>query len=205
MPSRTPGAPNTCTSLSFPAHHVANVRAQVSLDTGGLRVPPSDPQTKARGWSSDQLEDMDSKEHRDPPGTETEKPRASQPPSPPRSLTVGWMLPHPGIQHVPPTEDWVCDPPEGGRRPQRHWSLSIEDRRQLAMRGCREHLGGPSLYLDMAQLVAQLASEVVDKDVLFRRSPASPEVASTLWDFLDHCTHFWQNTMAKEATGSPPR
>lgn len=63
----------------------------------------------------------------------------------------------------------------------------------------------PSSMQDMAQLVAQLASEVVDKDVLFRRSPASPEVASTLWDFLDHCNNFWQNTMAKEATGSPPR
>ncbi|XP_012520520.1 PREDICTED: testis-expressed sequence 22 protein [Propithecus coquereli] len=96
------------------------------------------------------------------------------------------------------TQDWVCEPPER-RRPGGHWSLSIDERRRLALLGCQERsgAGAPSGCRDVAQIEAQLVSEDVDKDLLFLYPPSSTESTSA---FLARSAAFWR----KATLRSPP-
>nr|XP_034492837.1 testis-expressed protein 22 [Marmota flaviventris] len=100
-------------------------------------------------------------------------------------------------QHGLQTQDWVCEPQEH-RRPRRHWSISIDERRRLAM------LGTPSQDRDITQMVAELVSEDVDKDVLLAQPPRSAESTNAFYDFLARSTPFWQSaTLKSQASGSP--
>ncbi|XP_019665156.2 testis-expressed protein 22 isoform X1 [Ailuropoda melanoleuca] len=93
---------------------------------------------------------MDSPEHLSnaPMGKKSELPlpQEHRQPSPPLSPTVAWG--QPGAQsegQQPQTQDWVREPPES-RRPSRHWSVSIDERRRRATQGGWEELGtgGPT-------------------------------------------------------------
>ncbi|XP_035117641.2 testis-expressed protein 22 isoform X2 [Callithrix jacchus] len=81
------------------------------------------------------------------------------------------------------TQDWVSEPPER-RCPGRHWSVSIDERRRLAMLGGWERpgtAGGPHHCRDIGQIVAQLVSEDVDKDVLFPHPTRSSHPPMPSW------------------------
>ncbi|XP_006925755.1 testis-expressed protein 22 [Pteropus alecto] len=81
------------------------------------------------------------------------------------------------------TQDWVCEPPPSSRR-SRHWSLSIDERRGA----------GVSLHCqEIMQIVAQLVSEDVDKDVLIPHPPRSSESTHAFHAFLARSSPFWQN------------
>ncbi|KAM5239862.1 testis-expressed protein 22 [Hipposideros larvatus] len=103
-----------------------------------------------------------------------------RPPSPLSRPTAAWGQPgaqRSGQQRLQ-TQDWVCEPPQRSRRPSRHWSLSIEERRRLAMQGVWERPGAGGAFahrLEVAQIVAQLVSEDVDKDVLIPHPQRSAE------------------------------
>ncbi|XP_076982782.1 testis-expressed protein 22 [Tamandua tetradactyla] len=84
------------------------------------------------------------------------------------SHQVGQPGAHSSGQQQPQTQDWVCEPPGRGR-PSRHWSLSIDDRRRLAVLGGLS-MGSPNPR-DITQVVSQLVSEGVDKDVLIPHPP----------------------------------
>ncbi|XP_003803223.1 testis-expressed protein 22 [Otolemur garnettii] len=88
-------------------------------------------------------------------------------------------------------EDWVCEPPDCGRWG-RHWSISIDERRRLAVLGSWKSPGCG----DIMHIVAQLVSEDVDKDVLFSHPLRPAESAST---FLARSSPFWHETLR-----SPP-
>ncbi|XP_072618630.1 testis-expressed protein 22 [Vulpes vulpes] len=107
----------------------------------------------------------------------------------------------------PQTQDWVCEPPES-KRPTRHWSLSIEERRQLAMQGGWEEpgtAGTPTHRRDIRQLVARLVSEDVDRDVLLPHPLRSSEAALAFHAFLARSAPFWQRvTWAAQVSRSPP-
>ncbi|XP_047593259.1 testis-expressed protein 22 isoform X1 [Lutra lutra] len=97
------------------------------------------------------------------------------------------------------TQDWVCEPPES-RPASRRWSVSIEERRQLATQDGGEEpgTGGPDPhYRDIAQLVAQLVSEDVDKDVLLPHPLRSSESAHAFHAFLARSSPFWQTATSK--------
>lgn len=75
------------------------------------------------------------------------------------------------------TQDWVCEPPQSSRHLNRHRSLSTEERRRLSTQGVRERrraAGASAHCLEAAQIVAQLVSQDVDKDVLIPH-PRRPE------------------------------
>ncbi|XP_034498484.1 testis-expressed protein 22 isoform X2 [Ailuropoda melanoleuca] len=155
---------------------------------------------------------MDSPEHLSnaPMGKKSELPlpQEHRQPSPPLSPTVAWG--QPGAQsegQQPQTQDWVREPPES-RRPSRHWSVSIDERRRRATQGGWEELGtgGPTPHgRDIAQLVAQLVSEDVDKDVLLPHPPRSSESANAFHAFLARSTPFWQTvTSEAQVSRSPP-
>ena len=58
---------------------------------------------------------------------------------------------------------------------------------------------------DLAQIVAQLVSEDVDKDVLFPGPPRSAESGSAFQGFLVRSAPFWRNvTLEAQASRSPP-
>ncbi|KAF3830800.1 hypothetical protein GH733_002038 [Mirounga leonina] len=101
----------------------------------------------------------------------------------------------------------VCEPPES-RCPNRHWSVSIDERRRLATQGGWEEPGtsGPTPYCrDIAQLVAQLVSEDVDKDVLLPHPLRSSESANAFHAFLARSAPFWQTvTLEAQVSRSPP-
>uniref|UniRef100_A0A8C0MB85 Testis expressed 22 n=2 Tax=Canis lupus familiaris TaxID=9615 RepID=A0A8C0MB85_CANLF len=101
----------------------------------------------------------------------------------------------------------VCEPPES-KRPTRHWSLSIEERRQLAVQGGWEEpgtTGTPIHRRDIRQLVARLVSEDVDRDVLLPHPLRSSEAALTFHAFLARSAPFWQRvTWAAQVSRSPP-
>nr|XP_045253622.1 testis-expressed protein 22 isoform X1 [Macaca fascicularis] len=184
---------------------------------------------------------------------------------PPLGPTASWGQPstQSSAQQGLQTQDWVCEPPER-RRPGRHWSVSIDERRRLAMLGGRERPGaagaplhcrvrgggssqpGPSpapprpstlppwtqsnwaLYpaapgphpyplpapqgslthprpQDIVQMVAQLVSEDVDKDVLFPHPLRSTESTNAFQAFLARSAPFWHNaTFEARASRSPP-
>ncbi|XP_036094059.1 testis-expressed protein 22 isoform X2 [Rousettus aegyptiacus] len=89
----------------------------------------------------------------------------------------------------------VCEPPPSSHR-SRHWSLSIEERRQRASQGgCeRRRAAGVSLHCqEIMQIVAQLVSEDVDKDVLIPHPPRSSESTHAFHAFLARSSPFWQN------------
>ncbi|XP_017360931.1 testis-expressed protein 22 [Cebus imitator] len=104
------------------------------------------------------------------------------------------------------TQDWVSEPPER-RRPGRHWSVSIDERRRLAMlRGWERPgaAGGPQHCRDIVQIVAQLVSEDVDKDVLFPHPTRSSESINAFQAFLARSAPFWHNmTFKAQALRSP--
>ncbi|XP_053081046.1 testis-expressed protein 22 [Acinonyx jubatus] len=94
----------------------------------------------------------------------------------------------------------VCQPAESGRRSHR-WSVSIDERRRLAVQGGRERpgtAGPPSHSRDRSRLVAQLVSEDVDKDVLLPHAPRPSEAANAFQAFLAPSAPFWQ-TVTLEA------
>ncbi|XP_055143906.1 testis-expressed protein 22 isoform X3 [Symphalangus syndactylus] len=127
----------------------------------------------------------------------------------PLGLTAAWGQPsiQSSAQQGLQTQDWVCEPPER-RRPGRHWSVSIDERRRLAMLGGRERpgaAGAPLRCRDIVQMVAQLVSEDVDKDVLFPHPLRSTESTNAFQAFLARSAPFWHNaTFEARASRSPP-
>ncbi|XP_016782335.3 testis-expressed protein 22 [Pan troglodytes] len=126
---------------------------------------------------------------------------------PPLGLTAAWGQPsiQSSVQQGLQTQDWVCEPPERGR-PGRHWSVSIDERRRLATLGGRERPGAAGTQLhcrDVVQMVAQLVSEDVDKDVLLPHPLRSTESTNAFQDFLARSAPFWHNATF-EASRSPP-
>ncbi|XP_045757619.1 testis-expressed protein 22 isoform X2 [Mirounga angustirostris] len=135
-------------------------------------------------------------------------PREHRQLSPALSPTVAWDQPGAqGERRQLQTQDWVCEPPES-RCPNRHWSVSIDERRRLATQGGWEEPGtsGPTPYCrDIAQLVAQLVSEDVDKDVLLPHPLRSSESANAFHAFLARSAPFWQTvTLEAQVSRSPP-
>ncbi|XP_025247890.1 testis-expressed protein 22 [Theropithecus gelada] len=128
---------------------------------------------------------------------------------PPLGPTASWGQPstQSSAQQGLQTQDWVCEPPER-RRPGRHWSVSIDERRRLAMLGGRERpgaAGAPLHCRDIVQMVAQLVSEDVDKDVLFPHPLRSTESTNAFQAFLARSAPFWHNaTFEARASRSPP-
>ncbi|XP_032964016.1 testis-expressed protein 22 [Rhinolophus ferrumequinum] len=131
-------------------------------------------------------------------------------PSPLPSPTAVWG--QPGVQSSSQqrlqTQDWVCEPPRRSRRPSRHWSLSIEERRRWAMLGIwqrRGAAGGSAHCLDVAQIVAQLVSQDVDKDVLIPHPRRSFESNHAFHAFLAQSVPSWQNsTLEAQVSSWPP-
>uniref|UniRef100_A0A8C0D5D4 Uncharacterized protein n=1 Tax=Balaenoptera musculus TaxID=9771 RepID=A0A8C0D5D4_BALMU len=101
----------------------------------------------------------------------------------------------------------VCEP-QGSRPPSRRRNVSIDERWRPAVLGGGERpgLAGATLsYRDLAQIVAQLVSEDVDKDVLFPHPPRSAESGSAFQGFLVRSAPFWRNvTLEAQAPRSPP-
>uniref|UniRef100_A0A8C9QCU1 Testis expressed 22 n=1 Tax=Spermophilus dauricus TaxID=99837 RepID=A0A8C9QCU1_SPEDA len=107
-------------------------------------------------------------------------------------------------QHGLQTQDWVSK-----RRPPLETqtlgglvgegiSISIDERRRLAV------LGTPSQDRAITQMVAELVSEDVDKDVLLAQPSRSAESTNAFYDFLARSTPFWQSaTLKSQASGSP--
>ncbi|XP_049467949.1 testis-expressed protein 22 [Panthera uncia] len=130
-------------------------------------------------------------------------------PPPPVSATTAWGQPgaQSGGQQVLQTQDWVCQPAESGR-PSHRWSVSIDERRRLAVQGVRERpgtAGPPSHSRDLSRLVARLASEDVDKDVLLPHPPRPSEAANAFQAFLAPSAPFWQTvTLEAQVSRSPP-
>ncbi|CAI9158295.1 unnamed protein product [Rangifer tarandus platyrhynchus] len=135
-----------------------------------------------------------------------EKRQPSEPPSP----LMAWGLPgaQSSSQQEPQTQDWVCEPQDSWRQSHRRWSVSIDERRRLAMLGRGEKpglAGAPPSCRDLARIVAQLVSEDVDKDVLFPHPPRSSESTNAFQAFLVRSKPFWHNvTLEAPASRSPP-
>ncbi|XP_044916578.1 testis-expressed protein 22 isoform X2 [Felis catus] len=126
-------------------------------------------------------------------------------PPPLVSATTAWGQPgaQSGGQQVLQTQDWVCQPAESGRRSHR-WSVSIDERRRLAVQGGRERpgtAGPPSHSRDLSRLVAQLVSEDVDKDVLLPHAPRPSEAANAFQAFLAPSAPFWQTVTLEAQAG----
>ncbi|XP_045434822.1 testis-expressed protein 22 [Pipistrellus kuhlii] len=110
----------------------------------------------------------------------------------------------PGVQaqQAPETQDWVSQPPES-RHPTRHWSLSIEERRQRVLQDASQSRPGSHGGQEILQMVRQLVSEDVDKDVLIVQ-PRSSESAFAFHAFLTRSSPFWHNMTSTWASGCPP-
>lgn len=136
---------------------------------------------------------------KDPPG-EKQGPQLSREHRPPSNLlspTPAWgqRSAQSSSQQGLQTQDWVCEPPPSSRR-SRHWSLSIDERRRRAVQGGgeRRRAAGVSLHCqEIMQIVAQLVSEDVDKDVLIPHPPRSSESTHAFHAFLARSSPFWQN------------
>ncbi|XP_069921571.1 testis-expressed protein 22 [Oryctolagus cuniculus] len=103
-------------------------------------------------------------------------------------------------------QDWVCEPPPRGR-PSRHWSVSIDERRRLAVLGARERpdvARDASRCTDIAQMVAELVSEDVDRDVLLPQPPRSAASTNAFQAFLTRSAPFWQHATVQARTSRPP-
>ncbi|XP_063096852.1 testis-expressed protein 22 [Cavia porcellus] len=120
----------------------------------------------------------------------------------PHSPVAAWGQPstQSSAQQGLQTQDWVYEPRVRQRAGHR-WSLSIEERRQLAMR--RIELQDKHCE-DITQVVAKLVSEDVDKDVLLPQPPNSSASNNAFCDFLARSAPFWQNT-AFQARSRLPR
>ncbi|XP_040112723.1 testis-expressed protein 22 [Oryx dammah] len=135
-----------------------------------------------------------------------EKGQPSGPPSP----AMAWGPPgaQSSSQQEPQTQDWVCEPQDSWRRSRRRWSVSIDERRRLAVLGRSEKpgvTGAPPSCRDPARIVAQLVSEDVDKDVLFPHPPRSSESTNAFQAFLVRSKPFWHNVaLEAPASRSPP-
>ncbi|XP_045058060.2 testis-expressed protein 22 isoform X2 [Desmodus rotundus] len=95
---------------------------------------------------------------REKPGPQLPQEHRLACPSPGPTDTWGQPRAQSSSQQAPETQDWVCKPPES-QYPSRHWSLSIDQRRQRATQGATGVCGH-------CPVLAQLAANVVDKDVL---------------------------------------
>ncbi|XP_007452021.1 PREDICTED: testis-expressed sequence 22 protein [Lipotes vexillifer] len=108
---------------------------------------------------------------------------------------------------TPALSPQVCEP-QGSRPPSRRWNVSREERWRLAVLGGGERPGLPGAtlsYRDLAQIVAQLVSQDVDKDVLFPHPPRSAESSSAFQAFLVRSAPFWHSvTQEAQASRSPP-
>lgn len=179
---------------------------------GGLGLHPTSccsfPQI-SEVWTSSLLGlEMDSRKLF-PQGKKLESHLSQEHRRPPLGPTASWGQPstQSSAQQGLQTQDWVCEPPER-RRPGRHWSVSIDERRRLAMLGGRERpgaAGAPLHCRDIVQMVAQLVSEDVDKDVLFPHPLRSTESTNAFQVFLARSAPFWHNaTFETRASRSPP-
>ncbi|XP_047398050.1 testis-expressed protein 22 isoform X2 [Sciurus carolinensis] len=130
-------------------------------------------------------------------------------PSPPGVLSVARGQPgsqssdQQGLQ----TQDWVCEPQEP-KCPSRHWSISIDERRQLAVLGAQERqdvAGAPSQGRDITQMVAELVSKDVVKDVLLMQPLRSGGSTEAFHDVPARSTPFWQTATLKSRASQTPR
>ncbi|XP_045143959.1 testis-expressed protein 22 [Echinops telfairi] len=160
---------------------------------------------------------MDSRKHiqkgslrREP---ETLSPPQHRQPSPQGGPMAAWSPPgmQSSTQQGLQTQDWVAEPAEV-RRPNRHWSLSIDERRRRAMLGGLEKpvAGTQTYYREIAQAVSQMVSEDVDKDVLIPHPPRSAESTNAFHSFLARSASFWPSAASRQraneagASSSPP-
>uniref|UniRef100_A0A8D2BIE9 Uncharacterized protein n=1 Tax=Sus scrofa TaxID=9823 RepID=A0A8D2BIE9_PIG len=130
-------------------------------------------------------------------------PEANGQPSAPPSPAMAWGQPsaQSGSQQVLQTQDWVCDPQESSY-PSRRWSLSIDQRRRQALRGGND---GTQSLRDLSQIVAQLVSEDVDKDVLLPHPPRTAESTKAFQAALVRSAPFRHNvTLEAQASRSRP-
>ncbi|KAM7158513.1 testis-expressed protein 22 isoform 2-T3 [Molossus nigricans] len=121
------------------------------------------------------------------PGPQLSQERRLPPPS--TSQTEAWG--QPGAQS---SGQQVSKPLES-RHPSRHLCLSIDERRQRAMEGA-SGTSGQGLD-DILQVVAQLASKDVDKDVLISNLPRSAESTQGV---LAQSTPLWSNRTSETST-----
>ncbi|XP_036107436.1 testis-expressed protein 22 [Molossus molossus] len=145
------------------------------------------------------------------PGPQLSQERRLPPPS--TSQTEAWGPPgaQSSGQQVLETQDWVSTPLES-RHPSRHWCLNIDERRQRAMESASGTSGqglprlsplslttppAPGLQDDILQVVAQLASKDVDKDVLISNLPRSAESTQGV---LGQSTPLWPNRTSETST-----
>nr|KAF6503004.1 testis expressed 22 [Molossus molossus] len=128
------------------------------------------------------------------PGPQLSQERRLPPPS--TSQTEAWGPPgaQSSGQQVLETQDWVSTPLES-RHPSRHWCLNIDERRQRAMESA-SGTSGQGLD-DILQVVAQLASKDVDKDVLISNLPRSAESTQGV---LGQSTPLWPNRTSETST-----
>ncbi|KAM4854085.1 testis-expressed protein 22 [Thomomys bottae] len=127
---------------------------------------------------------------------------ASPPDGPPARGLLDAQSSLQGLQ----TQDWVSEEPQQSRS-SRHWSVSIEERRRLASMGSQDRHpieGAPAPPKDITQIVAELVTEDVDKDVLLPHSLKSASSTSTVPNLLSKSAPLWQNAaMDDKASKSP--
>ncbi|XP_005410919.1 PREDICTED: testis-expressed sequence 22 protein [Chinchilla lanigera] len=135
---------------------------------------------------------------------QSQHPEECRQPSHPRSPVAAWGQPRAqsSAQQGLQTQDWVCEPQEP-QSPGRHWSLSIEERRLLALRGAQEPQDWSCQ--DLVQVVAKLVSEDVDKDVLLPQPRNSCEPNNAFRDFLARSAPCWQNATSWALAPRSPR
>ncbi|MBZ3888628.1 Testis-expressed sequence 22 protein [Sciurus carolinensis] len=105
------------------------------------------------------------------------------------------------------TLQMVCEPQEP-KCPSRHWSISIDERRQLAVLGAQERqdvAGAPSQGRDITQMVAELVSKDVVKDVLLMQPLRSGGSTEAFHDVPARSTPFWQTATLKSRASQTPR
>uniref|UniRef100_A0A2K6D7Y5 Testis expressed 22 n=1 Tax=Macaca nemestrina TaxID=9545 RepID=A0A2K6D7Y5_MACNE len=126
---------------------------------------------------------------------------------PPLGPTASWGQPstQSSAQQGLQTQDWVSRKPCRRRQAPAALERHIDERRRLAMR----RPGAGSLThprpQDIVQMVAQLVSEDVDKDVLFPHPLRSTESTNAFQAFLARSAPFWHNaTFEARASRSPP-
>ncbi|CAK6431705.1 unnamed protein product [Pipistrellus nathusii] len=141
---------------------------------------------------------MSSQKHlRERPAGKTPGPSPFQERAPPSPLPAQGYT-----QQAPEPQDWVSQPPES-RRPTRHWSLSIEERRQRVLQDASQSRPGSHSGQEILQMVRQLVSEDVDKDVLIFQ-PRSSESTYAFHTFLTRSSPFWHNMTSTWASRCPP-
>ncbi|XP_006839657.1 PREDICTED: uncharacterized protein LOC102823040 [Chrysochloris asiatica] len=177
----------------------------------GPRQGPREPASEVQMSSLLGLE-MDDRKPKGPPGKETEglSPSEHGHPSTQGGPSAAWGQPRvqSGTQHGLQTQDWVSEQPLL-RCPGRRWNISIDERRRLALLDNLERPGAGthSCYGEIAQVVCQLVSEDVDRDVLIPHPSRSAKSAKAFHAFLSRNTG---STRAEQSTrevraSKPPR